>query len=137
MFGAAQAWGALHYGFDLTALYLRLDPSESPQRTCEACSTLRVEVIAGGGTSRIDFDVASDGALRRGRSGAEELGSAAFARVLEIAIPFEALRAPRGATVALAVHALRGEVEVERLPRAGHVVFAVPDEDFERVHWRV
>jgi alpha-amylase/alpha-mannosidase (GH57 family) len=137
MFGAAQAWGALHYGFDLSALYLRLDPSESPQRTCEACSIVRVEVVAGGATRRIDFDVASDGALRRGRGGAEELGTAAFARVLEIAIPFEALPAPRGTRVALAVHALRGEVEVERLPRAGHVVFAVPDEDFERVHWRV
>ena len=31
----------------------------------------------------------------------------------------------------------RGEVEVERLPRYGFLSFAVPDGDFERVHWRV
>jgi alpha-amylase/alpha-mannosidase (GH57 family) len=137
MFGAAQAWGALRYGFDLSTFYLRLDPAESPQRTCEASPSLRVEVVAGGRAHRVDLDVVADGALRRGRTGDGELGTAAFAKVLEIAIPFEALPAPRGTEVAVAVHALRGEVEVERLPRTGHVTFAVPDEDFERVHWRV
>ncbi len=137
MFGAPQAFGALHYGFDLGALYLRLDPAESPQRTCEVCSAVRVEVVTEGRARQIDFEVSADGGPRPGCSAGQDIGSAAFARVLEIAIPFEALPVSRGMALAVAVRALRGEVEVERLPRAGHVAFAVPDEEFERVHWRV
>jgi hypothetical protein len=57
--------------------------------------------------------------------------------VVELSIPFEPLALERGASLAVAVHALRGEVEVERLPRTGYLTFAVPDEDFERAHWRV
>jgi hypothetical protein len=32
---------------------------------------------------------------------------------------------------------MRGDVEVERLPRYGYLAFTVPDENFERIHWRV
>jgi hypothetical protein len=39
--------------------------------------------------------------------------------------------------VAFTVHVMRGELELERLPRYGFVAFAVPDADFERIHWRV
>jgi hypothetical protein len=39
--------------------------------------------------------------------------------------------------MAVAVRVLRGDVELERLPRFGYVAFTVPDEDFERIHWRV
>jgi hypothetical protein len=28
-------------------------------------------------------------------------------------------------------------VALERLPRTGYVTFTVPDQDFERIHWRV
>jgi alpha-amylase/alpha-mannosidase (GH57 family) len=137
MFGAAQAFRALHYGFDLQALYLRLDPAESPQRTCEACTAVRLEIRSDGREERIEFDLVADGVPRPGRSGETGPGTAAFAKVLELAIPFAALSLAPGTAAAMAVHALRGEVEVERLPRTGFVTFSVPDEDFERVHWRV
>jgi hypothetical protein len=39
--------------------------------------------------------------------------------------------------LALSVHALRGDVEVERLPRYGFLAVTVPDADFEHVNWRV
>ena len=61
----------------------------------------------------------------------------AFARVLEAAIPFAGLGLARGDRLALAIHVLRGDVELERLPRFGYVTLTVPDEDFERIHWRV
>jgi hypothetical protein len=94
-------------------------------------------VVADGREERVDFEVVPDGAPRPGRRLGAGLGTSAFARVMEIAIPFEPLSLARGKAVAVAVHALRGEVEVERLPRTGYVTFAVPDETFERVHWRV
>ncbi len=50
---------------------------------------------------------------------------------------FAAVGLAPGATVALSAHALREEVEVERLPRYGFISFAVPDAEFEKVNWRV
>jgi len=137
MFGGAQAFQALRYGFDLQKLYLCLDPVEAPQRTGEVCSTVRVEAVAANVQAQVDFEVVPDGAPRHGRRGGAELGQSAFARVLELALPFPSLGLVRGDRVALAIHVLRGEVEVERLPRFGYVTFTVPDEDFERIHWRV
>jgi alpha-amylase/alpha-mannosidase (GH57 family) len=137
MFGGAQAFRAMCYGFDLTNLYLRLDPVEAPQRTGEACSTVRVEVVAANVQMYVDFDVCPDGATRRGRRDGAEVGTSAFARIMEMALPFSALSLAKGDRVALALHVLRGGVELERLPRFGYVTFTVPDEDFERIHWRV
>jgi hypothetical protein len=137
MFGGARAFQALRYGFDLQNLYLRLDPAEGPQRTAEACSAVRVEVVAASVQGQVDFEVCPDGAERRGRRAGAEMGRSAFARVIELALSFGELGLTRGDRVALAVHVLRGDVELERLPRFGYVTLTVPDEDFERVNWRV
>jgi alpha-amylase/alpha-mannosidase (GH57 family) len=137
MFAGAQAFRRLHYGFDLEALSLRLDPAESPQRTGESATHARVEIIAGKGQSEVTFEVAPDGVEREGRSGEMPAGRCAFARVLELAVPFSALALETGERVALAVRVMRGDVEVERLPRYGYLAFTVPDEDFERINWRV
>ncbi len=137
MFGGALAFQALRYGFDLQNLYLRLDPAEGPQRAGEVCSTARVEVVAADLHAQVDFEVCPDGAGRPGRRAGADTGQSAFARVLEMAIPFASLGLAHGDRLALAVHVLRGDVEVERLPRFGYVALSVPDEDFERIHWRV
>ncbi len=137
MYGGAQAFHVLHYGFDLEALYLRLDPAESPARAAEVASRLRVVVLAADRQTAIDFPLVPDGAVRPGRRRGDELGRAAFAQILELALPFAALGLSPGMKLALSVHALRGEVEVERLPRYGFLAFTVPDADFEHVNWRV
>jgi alpha-amylase/alpha-mannosidase (GH57 family) len=137
MFGGAQAFRALRYGFDLQQLYLRLDPAESPQRTAELASLVRVEIVGAAVQTAVDFDAVIDGADRAGRRSGEAVGRAAFARVLELALPFEKLGVAKGDRVAVAVRVLRGDVELERLPRFGYLAFSVPDEDFERIHWRV
>jgi alpha-amylase/alpha-mannosidase (GH57 family) len=138
MYGGAQAFHVLRYGFDLKALYLRLDPAESPRRSSEVATHLRVVILAADRQTWVDFPLVADGVLRPGRRHrGEELGKIAFAEVVELALPFDALDLPPRAKVALGVHSLRGEVEVERLPRYGFVTFAVPDADFERVHWTV
>jgi alpha-amylase/alpha-mannosidase (GH57 family) len=133
MYGGAQAFQVLYYGFDLKALYLRLDPAESPARTAEVASRLRVVVLAADRRTAVDFPLAPDGALRAG----DPVGEAAFAKVIELALPFAPLGLTPGMKLALSVHALRGEVEVERLPRYGYLAFTVPDADFEQVNWRV
>jgi len=79
----------------------------------------------------------ADGASRPGRGPDGELGLCAFARVLELSVPFAPLQLAPGTTVDLAVQVLRGELELQRLPQVGGLRFTVPDEDFERVHWRV
>jgi len=137
MYGGAQAFHVLHYGFDLSALYLRLDPAESPARAAEVASRLRVVVLAADRQTAVDFPLVPDGAVRPGRWRGDELGQVAFAQVLELALPFAALGLAPGMKLALSVHVLRGEVEVERLPRYGFLAFTVPDADFEHVNWRV
>lgn len=137
MYGGAQAFHILHYGFDLKAFYLRLDPAESPARAAEVANQVRVAMLAADRQTWVDFPMAPDGRLRPGRHRGEEVGKVAFAQVLELSVPFDSLGLMPGAKVALCVHTLRGEVEVERLPRYGFVSFTVPDADFERLHWRV
>ncbi len=137
MYGAAQAFRELHYGFDLERLYLRLDPAESPERSAEAANRLRVTLLAADRQLQAEFDAVPDGQGRPGRVAGTEAGVAAFLRILEASLPFQALGLGPGQELGLAVQVLRGEVEVERLPRAGFLVVTVPDSDFERVHWRV
>ena len=137
MFGGAQAFQSLRFGFDLGHLYLRLDPAEAPQRASELCGAVRIEIVAADVQAQVDFPLVADGTEQRGRQGANELGRAAFARVLEVALPFEPLRLRPGSRLAVAVHVMRGEVALERLPRYGYVTLTVPDQDFERIHWRV
>jgi alpha-amylase/alpha-mannosidase (GH57 family) len=137
MFGGVQAFGALRYGFDLENLYLRLDPSESSPRTGELVSSVRVELVTAKVQAQIDFELVEDGRERDGTQGEKKLGHGAFSRLLEIAIPFKDLSFAEGDRLALAMHVLRGGVELERLPRFGYVALTVPDQDFEQVHWGV
>ena len=138
MFGGAQAFHVLRFGFDLASLHLRLDPAESPARAAEVGNHLRVEVVARDRQLEVDFELRPDGVARPGRAtGGAAAGQAAFEDVLELSIPFAALGLAPGDKVALAVHVLRSQVEVERLPRYGFVNVTVPDRDFEGVHWRV
>ncbi len=137
MYGGTQAFHALYFGFDLDALYLRLDPSESPGRTAEVAAQVRVTILAADRQTAVEFVLVPDGALRSGLRGNEEIGSAAFLNVLELALPFAALGLAPRTRIALAVHSLRNGVEVERLPRYGFLALVVPDADFEHVNWRV
>jgi alpha-amylase/alpha-mannosidase (GH57 family) len=137
MYGGAQAFHVLHYGFDLEALYLRLDPAESPSRSAEVANRIRVVVLAADRQTAVDFPLVPDGVARPGRRRGDDLGRAAFGQVLELALPFATLGLAPGMKLALSVHSLRGEVEVERLPRYGFLAVTVPDADFEHVNWRV
>jgi hypothetical protein len=138
MYGGAQAFHVLRFGYDLEALHLRLDPAESPPRAAEVGNHLRVEVLAHDRQVEVDFQILPDGEVRPGRGpGGRELGRSVFVDVMEASVPFAALGLRPRDKVSLAVHVLRSMVEVERLPRYGFVSLAVPDVDFEGVNWRV
>ena len=137
MYGGAQSFHLLRYGFDLDALYLRLDPAESPARTAEVATHVRVTVIAADQQTWVDFPVVPDGQVRAGKRQGGELGRIAFLDIAELALPFRALDLAPGTQLAICVHALRQDVEVERLPRYGFIGLTVPDRDFERINWRV
>jgi hypothetical protein len=138
MYGGSHAFGVLRFGFDLEALHLRLDPVESSPRAAEVGNHLRVEVVSRGRQVEVDFELQPDGQRREGRApGGQAAGHSAFLDVLEISIPFAALGLAAGDKVSLAIHVLRSQVEVERLPRYGFVTVIVPDRDFDGVHWRV
>jgi alpha-amylase/alpha-mannosidase (GH57 family) len=137
MYGGAQAFHVLHYGFDLGALFLRLDPAESPARAAEVATRVRIVLLAADRQIAVDFPLVPDGRVHPGVRQGGEIGQAVFAQVLEVALPFAALGLAPGMKLALSLHALRGELEVERLPRYGFLAFTVPDADFEHVNWRV
>jgi len=138
MYGGAQAFGLLRFGFDLEALHLRLDPAESSTRAAEVGNHLRVELVSRGRQIEVDFELVPDGVPRGGTMpGGGAAGQAAYLDLLELSIPFAALGLTPGDKLALAVHVLRSQVEVERLPRYGFVAVTVPDADFEGVNWRV
>jgi alpha-amylase/alpha-mannosidase (GH57 family) len=137
MYGGAQAFCALHFGFDLDRLYVRLDPAESAARTAEAAGAVRVSLHDGDRTLDVVLPVVADGKIRAGSHAGAPVGEVCLGEVLEAAIPFASLGLAAGTRAAFSVHVLREQVEVERLPRYGFVVFAVPDRDFERIHWRV
>lgn len=137
MFGGPQVFAALHWGFDLESLFLRLDPVESGERAAEAAQRVRLILLGGAGERHVDFEIRADGQSRRGRSEGGEVGSAACLKVWEAGIPFADLGLREGDEAALAAVVLRDEVDVERLPRSGFLAFTVPGPDFERVHWRV
>lgn len=137
MYGGAQSFHLLRYGFDLDALYLRLDPAESPARTAEVATHVRVTVIAADQQTWVDFPVVPDGQVRAGKRQGGELGRIAFLDIAELALPFRALDLAPGTQLAICVHALRQDVEVERLPRYGFIGLTVPDRDFERINWWV
>jgi hypothetical protein len=137
MYGGAQAFCVLHFGFDLEGLYLRLDPAESPARSAEVATELRVSFLAGERSVAVTLPVSPDGLTHLGLLGEAAVGEVCFGDVLEAVVPFAPLGLAPGARVAFTIHVLRGDLEVERLPRYGFVVIAVPDQDFERIHWRV
>ncbi len=127
-----RAFNVLRYGFDLD---LDLPPARSRPRRRSGRRrwprSLKVELLGPGGQTWVDFELRPDGRVRAGLRRGEPLGELAFDAVAELRLPFAGLGLTPGTKVALCVHALREEVEVERLPRYGFVAFPIPDRDFD------
>ena len=79
----------------------------------------------------------ADGVSRPVRRDGTEVGRSVLGKILEVEIPFAALGIRPGDELVMAVEALAGEAELERIPRSGYLPLSVPGADFERLHWRV
>jgi hypothetical protein len=139
MFGAVQGFAELHWGFDERHLYLRLDPVPPPEGAVAPPAPARVRVLLLGarGPLRLDYELPADGTPRPGRLQGREVGTAAFLKLVEIAVPLADLDLRAGDELALALEAGRSEADMERLPRSGYLALTVPGDDFDRIHWRV
>ncbi len=133
MFGGAPTFQALHWGFDETRLYLRLDPDPEGPRA----DRLRVTLLGPLGPVRIDFDLVPDGVSRPGRREGGEVGRGVQGKIVELELPIEPLGIRPGDELVMSVEALSGGDGMERIPGSGYLPLSVPGADFERVHWRV
>ncbi len=140
MFRGQGIFDGLHFGFDERTLYLRLDPTESALDSAQQAHTLRIELLAPRDRRleiRLPLEKGQPALEMVEKEKRQQVGQAAFHDIVELGLPFEALELSAGMRLGLAVMVDRDGVEVERLPRSGHVVFAVPDQDYERKNWKV
>ena len=136
MHQARGAFGALHFGFDLEHLYLRLDPAGGPEEIPARLDELSVFLRAGEQETEFRVPLAP-GKLVPVDADGTPTGQGAFGTIVELAFPLAAAGLAGGQKVSLAIAGLRAGVEVERLPRHGFLGLEVPDENFERLLWKV
>ncbi|WP_373047666.1 glycoside hydrolase [Vulgatibacter sp.] len=129
-------FGALYYGFDAEHLYLRLDPVEEGADFTERLDGLRISLQREDEVIELRAELKDeDIRLHHGHGGA--IGGGRMRVIVELAIPFAAVGLHAGQRAGVSVRGMRGEVEAERIPSQGWLSFDVPDEHFERVHWKV
>jgi hypothetical protein len=160
MHQGAAGFTALWFGVGKNALYLRLDPQasntardlgagqislrihllrartgplpspgwEHPESNAMEQRELSFQIAAGGAEGRDEPVLdAQQSPCGHGRSGA----------IVELAVQLSTLGLEPQARFGLLVRVLRGETELERLPRYGEIALAVPGLGFEAAHWQV
>ncbi len=136
----------IYYGFDLKNLFIRIDSNRdlNDQRIKELTFcihflkpvTSRIEI-------RLDPERMGVTAAMFERQGGEagessvNISSIAAREIIELAAPFELIRAMPKDEVNLFVTVRRGEIELEKWPYRGYISFNVPTEDFEAIMWHV
>jgi alpha-amylase/alpha-mannosidase (GH57 family) len=145
MWKSQNLFAAIHFGFSVDALFLRLDPGEEL-----AAGTARAEVelhvASAAGTYKLGFSLDAGGPDTFTLSGAADgsswtevgrYGTICRRRILELAVPFKDLRLQAGQEFKISLAVLQNGVEVERYPRQKPVTLTVPDENYEATTWRV
>ncbi len=131
----------VYFGFDLATLFIRVDFDQPARQALAAYETLRVGFAEPAGC---EFRVEQPG--RAGQRGewvcaGKPLDPAGIAfaveRIVEVAIPFEALGARVGEPIQFYVELLERHQSRDRAPREGAIGLARPSADFERVMWDV
>ncbi|MDF1563858.1 MAG: glycoside hydrolase family 57 protein [Deltaproteobacteria bacterium] len=129
MYRATQWVDVMYFGADTTELYLRLDV-----RDLEAADRsgvrLEVQVLSGDRDARVAFvlerGTRCPGQPIQGCARGGAMGRLFFDGIVEASLPLEGLGLGPGQKVLFAVHVLAGGVELERLPRYGHLTLDLP-----------
>lgn len=131
---------SIHFGFDLSTLYLRFDfePKANP-----AMARLRVHLLEGG-YARIECTLderkcvltrSADGGLSF--DSARGVDNVAFGDIVELGIPLNSLGFTGGQRIAFFVEELRADVELGRHPEQGVIRMVLPGAEFELENWQV
>lgn len=132
----------IYYGFDLNKLYIRIDPILN----IELEEDLKAEIIIFDNEEfRLVFpfgkkDVSSYTLIRAFNGKTEkikDIESIKADKVIELSIPFSELNLKTGENVKINIKLEKNDIEIERYPQKGFILLTVPDENFERIMWRV
>ena len=125
---------ALHYGFDETYFYLRLDFAEDALPGADASLVLDVSAPV---AMRLRVDGLAAGAAAFGREDGEPLPGAVAALddVLEIGLPLAAFAGAPGQTLELLLHVERGAQRLESLPPGEPLRVTLPGPEWDAAHW--
>ena len=135
MHQAVGVFTRLLFGFDPERLYLRLDPAEAAGWR-ERLDGLRICLRQEDRTTELRAAFVGEEIRLHDEQG-RALGQGALRAIVEVAVPFAAAGLQAGRRVSFLVRGMRGDVEVERVPSQGWLSFDVPDEDYERINWKV
>jgi hypothetical protein len=130
----------LYFGFDLQRLLIRVDCDEPARSALAEEDQLRVGFTAPASYELdIDNPGRADQAVRLLRRGQPVPGQveAIVDRIVEIAIPFEALGVAIDEPVQFFVELVRHGQDRDRAPRQGTINLTRPSPDFERIMWDV
>ncbi len=144
MWKSQKLFSAIHFGFSVDALFLRLDPGEELAAGA-AQADVDFHVVSAAGAYKLAFSLAagpdtftlsgaSDGS---GWTETGHYGTICRRKVLELAVPFKDLRLQAGQEFKISIAVLQNGAEVERYPRQQPVSLTVPDGNFEATTWRV
>jgi len=154
-YDVSQGGGAMHrgasiithiyYGFDLTNMFLRLDPGGSLRDEKVADLAFFINFLNPKG---LDVEVRVSpqerrvsAALSRGENGTRTqitaIHTVAANDIIELAVPFDLLGVKPNDEVHFFVTVEHAGSEVEKWPYRGFIQFRVPTDDFEAMMWQV
>lgn len=137
MYRAGGPFERLYFGFDERHLFLRLDPrTEALGADAVPFDALGLEVHAKGRTTEIEGSLGSQGEIAL-RIEERLAGRGKFVRILELALPFDAIEAEAGDRIGIAVRVYRRGLEVQRMPEEDFLPLVVPGPGFEEALWKV
>jgi hypothetical protein len=135
---------AVHFGFDLDRLLVRIDCDGSARSALAEIDELRIGFVEPAGYElRVEQPGRPDPVARllcRGEEvpcGGRAPVEVGVERIAEAAIPFDALGVAIDGPVQFFVELLQGGQSRDRAPRQGTIHLARPSPDFERIMWDV
>ena len=132
---------SFHYGFDLQNVYFRFDLNKP--LTGQEITEIALKVVFLSPAEReITLTLTPEPSIKeyllKTPSGTRALETAAAQKIVEAAIPIEALDLPAGAkTIEFVILVLKNNLETERWPYQSSVTIPMPSEDFTLQTWSV
>jgi len=146
MYRSSICFDKLHYGFDLSNLYLRLDPVPTCKFDGEFRLDSHLEVkgrqfvlsfpLLKGGTGDIPMSLAET------KNWVETINRTvlklvAIGKIVEFAVPFNLLDARDSDEIMLSMYLMKGKVEISRYPINAHFSIKVPGKSYDQEMWSV